>query len=54
VSQGRPPGDFKRVVEYSMKAKEALRGLNSPTSVTVTWFDSKPANAAAAALSRTI
>lgn len=54
VSQGRPPGDFKWVVEYSIKAKEALRGLNSPISVTVTWSDSEPANAAATALSYTI
>lgn len=54
VSQSRPPGDLKRVAKYGSKAREALRGLNSHTSVTLTWSDSEPVNAAAAALSHTI
>lgn len=53
MSQGRPPGDFKRGLECSTKAEEALRGLNSSTSITVTWSDSEPANTGGAALSHT-
>lgn len=54
VSQGMPLGDFKRMAEFSTKAREAFKYLNSPSSVYVTCSDWDPASTAAAALSHTI